>query len=397
MPARTFPALLLMACLPLAALATPPGCGQPGQWLVPPVEKPTDASGLPLADVLKGLTGKSVILLGEIHDRADDHRWQLDMLQALHWQQPDMALAFEMFPRRLQPVLDRWLAGELGEAEFLKQSEWDKVWAFDARHYLPIFRFAREHKLPMLALNVDRELVKEVSSAGWAAVPDARREGVGQPAAPLPAYRQSLRDIFDQHHASKHDKQDAETHFSRFVEAQLLWDRAMAEAIARYRQAHPGTRVVGILGAGHIRHGHGVPHQLRDLGQDVAANLITLTSDQACSGIPAGVADAVFIIPPQPDHFLPPRLGIAMKEGTAGVTIDKVVPDSLAHATGLKDGDVILQAAGARVAGIEDVRGHVQRQPPGTWLPLLVRRGTENLEIVVKFPPLPAATEAAKP
>jgi hypothetical protein len=304
-----------------------------------------------------------------------------------------------MFPRRLQPVLNRWVAGELSEAEFLKQAEWEKVWSFDAQLYMPLFRFAREHKLPMLALNVDRELVQKVGNGGWASVPASLREGVGEPAAPLPRYREELKATFDQHPPSKTDAPDKETRFARFVEAQTLWDRAMAEGIARFRQKHPGTRVVGILGAGHIRHGHGVPHQLRDLGQGKHAYLFTLPSDHACAEIRPGLADALFLIPPQPDALPPPRLGVSLKAVEDGVMVDQVMADSLAEKTGLKNGDVILRAAGARVASIEDVRGHVFRQPPGTWLPLLIRRGQETLEMVVRFPakPEPAKTETAKP
>lgn len=399
MPARNSIAALMMASLSATAAADLPGCGQPGQWLAPPNTLSATARTMPQTELLDRMADKQVILLGEIHDRADDHRWQLDMLTALHQQQADMAIGFEMFPRRLQPVLDQWVAGRLDEAEFLKQAEWDKVWSFDAQLYLPLFRFAREHKLPMLALNVDRELVKQVSTAGWAAVPEARREGVGQPAPLLPEYRQELRATFDQHPAFKSGKLDAETQFARFVEAQSLWDRAMAEGIARFRQGRPGTRVVGILGAGHIRHGYGVPHQLRHLGQARHASLVTQPSDHDCGAITAGMADAVYLIPPQPDPFPPPRLGVALKVVEGGVMIEKVMPDSLAQKTGLKNDDVILQAAGIKVASIEDVRGHVHRQPPGTWLPLLIRRGQEQLEMVVRFPPgtEPARTETARP
>ncbi len=397
LPDRLF--ALLMACFLPSALAAPGGCGQPGQWLVPPEAPAAAARDVSAAEVLNRLAGTQVVLLGEVHDRADDHRWQLDMLTALWRQQPDMAIGFEMFPRRLQPVLDRWVAGELNEAEFLKQAEWDKVWAFDPQLYLPLFRFAREHKLPMLALNVERELVRQVRTSGWAAVPESLREGVGQPAALQPRYLEELRATFDQHPAMKAGAQDTETRFARFVEAQALWDRAMAEGIARFRQKHPGTRVVGILGAGHIRHGHGVPHQLRDLGQEKHANLFTLPSDHACAEIRPGLADALYLIPPQPDAFPPPRLGVSLKAVEDGVMIEQVMADSLAEKTGLKNGDVILRAAGARVASIEDVRGHVFRQPPGTWLPLLIRRGQDPLEMVVRFPakPEPAKTETAKP
>jgi uncharacterized iron-regulated protein len=337
------------------------------------------------------LAGKGVVLLGEHHTRADDHRWQLEMLTALRQRQPAMAIGFEMFPRRLQAVLDRWTAGQLSEEQFLKEAEWDKVWGYDAQFYLPLFRFAREHKLPMLALNVERGLVREISESGWDAIPQARREGVGQPAEPTAHYRTALKAVFELHPKIKDDTLDEATRLTRFVEAQILWDRAMAEGIASYRRDHPGTLVVGILGSGHLRHGHGVPHQLQALGQgqEQVANLVTLPSDHVCAQLTPNLADAVFVIPPQPEMAPPPRLGVSLKVLTDGVQIEKVWPDTLAEKTGLKDGDVILQAAGIKVSSIEDVRGHVQRQPPGTWLPLLIRREDATQEMVVRFPPKP--------
>ncbi len=73
-----------------------------------------DADGL-----LAAMAGRAVVLLGEQHDDMDHHRWQLQTLATLHTLRPRMVIGFEMFPRRVQPVLDRWVAGELTEAEFL--------------------------------------------------------------------------------------------------------------------------------------------------------------------------------------------------------------------------------------------------------------------------------------
>jgi hypothetical protein len=304
-----------------------------------------------------------------------------------------------MFPRRLQPVLDRWVAGRLSEAELLQQTEWDEVWKLDPQFYLPLFRFARQYRLPMLALNVEHDLVTEVRNTGLDAVPETRREGVGRPAAPSSAYLEVLQAIFDAHPAMQDSKTSRSTQFARFVEAQTLWDRAMAEGIARFLQSHPDTLVVGILGSGHVRNGYGVPHQLRDLGVSAVANLLTVPSDHDCAEIVPGLADAVFLIPPQPeqDAALPPRLGISLAEATGGVRIEKVMPGSLAQRSGLLDGDVIVQAAGSKVKAIEELRSHVYRQPAGTWLPLLIRRGNDSLEIVVRFPPEAEAATAPAP
>ena len=56
---------------------------------------------------------RSVVLLGEMHDNPEHHRWQLQTLAALHAVRPDMVIGFEMFPRRVQKALDQWVAGEL--------------------------------------------------------------------------------------------------------------------------------------------------------------------------------------------------------------------------------------------------------------------------------------------
>ena len=379
-------AVLTLAChgafaSPSPAPQSAPACGQVGQWLNPDSDVARPVAAVTL---LEQLIRQQVVLLGETHDRADDHRWQLDVLTALHRQRPDIAIGFEMFPRRVQAALDRWVAGELSEAEFLQQAEWDKVWGFDARLYLPLFRFARQHRLPMLALNVDRSLIQQVGREGWNAVPQQRREGVGNPEPPSENYRSALKHVFESHAELQKDA----GRFDYFVEAQSVWDRAMAEGIASHLRSHPQRLVVGILGAGHIQHGYGVPHQLKALGVERTSTLLTWPSDQACATLTAGLADAVFVIPPQPQPVIPrPRLGVRLNAADDGVLIEDVRAGSLAETTGLKAGDVVVQAAGRKPGGVAEMIHVVQNQPAGSGLPLQIRRGTELLEIIVRFPP----------
>jgi uncharacterized iron-regulated protein len=358
---------------------TPPPCGQPGQWLDPV----KTSSPLPAEALLERMADRQVVLLGEIHDSAEDHRWQLQTLTQLQARRPQLAIAFEMFPRRLQPVLDDWVAGKLSEQEFLARTEWDKVWTYDARDYLPLFHFARMNRLPMLAMNVERSLPEAVGKSGWEAVPEAQKEGIGRPAPPSTEYLRDLRAIFDHHPA----KARGEAAFPFFVEAQTVWDRAMAQRIAQHLAEHPDTLVVGILGAGHVRHGRGVAHQLRDLGVKRIGALMTWDHDEPCARIAKGIADAVLVVAPPRDN--PPRLGIAADNtapGKDGVRIANVATGSIAELAGLKADDVLLEIAGQPVKNFTTVRMAIQRQAPGTWLPMKVRRGTEEIEIVARFP-----------
>ncbi len=236
-------------------------------------------------DAIAMLARHPVVLLGEKHDRADHHVWQLDTLAALHARRPTLSLGFEMFPRRVQPVLDRWSAGELDQAEFLRQAEWSRVWGMDAALYQPLFDFARRQRLPMIALNVDRATARRVAQGD--ATP-AEREGVGVAAPARDAYRARLAQIFSMH-PRMGAAPDTER-FERFLRGQLFWDRAMAEAIAASRTA-PQTLVVAILGRGHVEYGDGVPHQLAALG---AADVGTALPWDPGTDYPDGIADFLF-------------------------------------------------------------------------------------------------------
>ncbi|MDH3580912.1 MAG: ChaN family lipoprotein, partial [Hyphomicrobiales bacterium] len=250
--------------------------------------------------LIAALARRPVVLLGETHDNAEHHRWQLHTLAALHGRNPDMVLGFESFPRRVQPTLDQWVNGELGTEAFLEAVDWPTIWGFDAALYLPLFHFARQNRIPMIALNVDRSLVSKVGEEGWAAITADEKAGLSDPAEPSAAYRESLARtyIFKQTHGETDNTaaavEEADTssvigtdEFGRFVEAQLTWDRAMAEALAAARQRRPAALVVGIIGSGHIRYRHGVPHQLADLGIADAAVLLPIDRMEACDALPA--------------------------------------------------------------------------------------------------------------
>ncbi|HXZ53142.1 MAG TPA: ChaN family lipoprotein [Burkholderiales bacterium] len=374
MRAFAFAAALLASA---GACAQP--CLRPGEWFSTTGETP---HGIPASVVLAASAQREVVLLGEQHDVADDHVWQLATLAALHGARPQMAIGFEQFPRRVQPVLDAWIAGRLTEKQFLEQSEWREVWSYPPELYLPLFRFARINGIPMIALNVDRELIDAVATKGWDGVPDALKDGVSRPAPASKAYLDMLRRIY-----KEHPQRDG-AEFAHFVDSQLTWDRAMAEALARGRSdARP--LVVGIIGSGHLRFGYGVRHQLRALGVDNVATLLPVAADSRCEQLGADIADAVFAIP-QPlakDAPPPPRLGVRLELSQDGVAIVEVTPGSLAAASGLKNGDRIVSLAGAPVRALHTVIDAVRGQPAGTWLPIQVRRGDDTLDVIVKFPP----------
>ena len=384
---------LIAAALPLASAAGSPAaradesgvCVPVGAWVVPGSEKKQE-------NVIETLARHEVVLLGELHDEAEHHRWQLHTIAALFNYRPDMVLGFEMFPRSVQPVLDRWSKGELDETAFLREVDWSRNWGMNPEFYMPLFHFARMHRLPMLALNIDRETNRRVAQRGLAAL-GSEREGVGDPVAASPSYRDRLFELFKTHppgsaEANAEAKADSEA-FSYFVEAQIFWDRAMAEAIAGALRNERRPLVVGIMGRGHVEYGDGVVRQLAALGvNDVASALPWNSSD--CPIPDPGIANLLFgLAPPAETRAPPPRLGVVVSAAETGVKIDQVVSQSVAEAMALQVGDVIETAAGVSVRRPADLVAVIRRQAPGTWLPLSVRRGEATSEMVARFPAQP--------
>ena len=373
----------------------PRACPVAGTWMDP-------ANGRPLShrDVVAAAAEAEIILLGESHDQADHHRWQLSVLAGLLAKTDKLVIGFETFPRSVQPALDSWVAGGWSGETFLEEVRWSEVWGMEPELYLPLFDFARLYRLPMAALNVERTLVSRVGQEGWAAVPVEEREGLGDPRPAGQAYRLSLGKVYQQHlpakpkdgeHGDEGDPLTLEEvmdlpAFDRFVEAQLTWDRAMAEALAAARARSAKPKVVGIIGSGHLENRFGVPHQLSDLGVEDVAVLLPMTPAAACEDLDPGLADAVFVVERQDGQGPRPRLGVIIETAEEGVLIRDVAKGSVAAAAELQAGDLVREAAGQELERHGQLIEIVQRQAPGTWLPLRVQRGERTIDIVARFP-----------
>jgi len=388
---------------------TASACDTRARWIDLKTGQPIDKG-----ELIGDLVAKTaVVLLGELHTDVDHHNWQLHTLAALHGRRGNIVIGFEAFPRRLQSVLNDWVEGKLTDQAFLKASEWGQVWGYDAGFYMPLFQFARLNRIPMIALNVERSLVARVGREGWEAVPPSEREGLSDPAPASPAYQRALARVYLMKRTMRREAAERlsssrepnlpepeeaalaeamkEPEFKRFVEAQLTWDRAMAEALASANRKFSNATIVGVLGSGHVENGHGVPHQLKDLGVTALTTHIPVSVDTACKYVGTSYADAVFTLPRSEETLAParPRLGVLLMQGDGAPRINRVVSGSVAEAAGLQAGDHVVRAAGLEMRNSDDLVEIVSRQAPGTWLPLGIRRDGQEIDLIAKFPTLP--------
>jgi hypothetical protein len=313
----------------------------------------------------------AVLLLGEIHTSAADHAWQLATLEQLRGER-QLVLALEMIPAARQPVLDRFNRGELNETELLQAVDWAAVWGHDADLYTPLLHWARLHQVPLLALNAEPELVRRVRRQGWAALPAGERQGIGDPAAPGPAYRQRLEQSWRGHGSSNPGGTSgsaAAADLQRFIDSQLLRDRAMAEQLLAAHRRDPGRLLVALVGIGHLQGGDGVPQQLQALGLKQQLSLVRPALPEGCSAPPAGA-----------------RLGAFLESDEHGVWVRQVAPGSAAAAAGLRPGDRIVELNGRAVQRAGQVIRGVRLHPGSEPLMLTIERQGRRLQLQLRLP-----------
>ena len=224
-------AVVVASAASLGSSTPPAACAAPGGWWQASGTIPQSVAG---KEVLARAAAAEIVLLGEQPDDEDHHRWQAQVLDGLHALRPDMVIGFEMFPRQVQPALERWVAGELTVPAFLAQTAWTERWSLPIELYLPLFEFARINRIPMIALNVDAKLTRAIGDKGWDAIPEREREGVGRAAPASEAYREFLFGVYSEH-AHRQDARSSRA-FQYFVEAQQNWDLSLIHIFNHSRQ-----------------------------------------------------------------------------------------------------------------------------------------------------------------
>ncbi|MCB1762878.1 MAG: ChaN family lipoprotein [Gammaproteobacteria bacterium] len=317
-----------------------------------------------LSAIIARLSESRVVYVGETHDRFGHHLNQLEIIRELHRRNPDLAIGMEFFQQPFQSYLDSYTTGRSSEREMLLGTEWFDRWRFDYRLYRPIMQYAREQRIPVIALNVARELTNRVSEVGIAGLSQQERAMLPQQLDSSDAsYRQRIRAVYQGHpHAGSGS-------FERFLEVQLTWDEGMAERVASYLKAHPERNMVVLAGSGHLMYGNGIPHRVARRLPIVSHILLPADNIE----LNPGVAD--FVLYPAPVELPHAGLmGVLLDDGDQGVRISKVLPKGAAGQAGIAQGDLIQHLNGARIHSVADIKIVMLDLSPGDRVQLEVVR-----------------------
>jgi uncharacterized iron-regulated protein len=319
-----------------------------------------------LQGLIDKLSDKRVVFVGEQHDRYEDHLNQLAVVAGLHEKDKDLAIGMEFFQQPFQPHLDAFIAGEISEKEMLRRTDYFERWRYDYRLYRPILRFAREHGIPVVALNLEREITEKVGDGGIESLSPEERSRIPEEIdRDDPAYRQRVLAVFE-HHPQK-DNAD----FEHFLEVQLLWDEGMADRAARYLRENPSKSMVILAGAGHVEYGQGIPKRLLRRVPSESAIVLNGTSRE----LDPGIADFL-LYPRRVELPAPGLLGVLLDLESAGegVGVQGFVDNSGAKAAGMEEGDRIVKVGDDEINSYADVRISLLGSRPGQKIPVEVLR-----------------------
>lgn len=221
-----------------------------------------------LKQLVEELKGVKVVTIGEQHDNGAHHRSQLLIISALHEAGYDIAIGFEQFGTHSQGGLDSWVAGKSGMEDLFRiySLDWELNWW---PLYLPIFKYAREHAIPMVGLNIPREIVRQVASEGFSSLTREQRGKIRVLSCSIDQkYKDTLGRVLGHKGTEQGDKM-----FNNFCEAQVVWDTTMALNAIDFIKANPSKTLVILAGNFHAWK-RGIPEQIqRESDMEVRAIL----------------------------------------------------------------------------------------------------------------------------
>jgi uncharacterized iron-regulated protein len=185
-----------------------------------------------------------MVAFGELHYHSVGSRIELALLEAMSKQERPVALAMEFFETNTQAALDDYLAGDTDLATFKEATKRGEQ--YDASHG-PLIEFCKANGIPVIAANAPRPLVTayrktDVSYEDYLA--GLSEEERGQ----MPRETKLVDDEFK----ARFMETMGPKRGPLFYKSMALWNDAMAESMADFRNEHAEHRILFIVGGFHV-------------------------------------------------------------------------------------------------------------------------------------------------
>ncbi len=264
--------------------------GAPGNVVPKPgYTRTADGGQVGVDEIAAASKGVKYVLVGENHATPGHHQAQADIIRALVKSGRHVAVGMEMFTRDNQKYVSGLSSGRMTIEEFRTASNWDKQWGHDFGAYRPVLEAVKELGLPVVALNVPREWVRQVSRSGYASFDEFQKRWVPQ----LDLTNKNHRMVFD---ALMGGHPMPEDQARNIYSGQVTWDTGMANsAIDWMGQRNSENWVMVILaGSGHVMYGQAINYRIFQQSGERSMSVVCI-QEFPSGHVSKGIGDFVFL------------------------------------------------------------------------------------------------------
>jgi uncharacterized iron-regulated protein len=345
------------------------------------------------AELAARLASTRLLLIGEEHTNTQCHLVQYRVLEALIKSGRRVFIGLEMYPYTEQRFLDQWRDGLLTEEGFVRISRWYDNWGYNWAYYRDIFLLARDHNVPMFAVNTPREVVAAVRKKGLANL-------TPEEAAHIPKdidvdnadHMTFFKTTFEGNEGPVHGGGMGDDMWMNMLSAQATWDATMGfNGVEALKAQHdPKAIMVILVGSGHVAYGLGIERQAKKWFDGPIASLIPVSVGTPARGLlrstRASYANFTWGVPDEFDAAYP-SMGTSTAVGT-GDTQRRVIivqDGSPAAQAGVRVGDVMQSLDGVALTDKETFSRLMAAKRWGDSATLVVKRGAETVTLKVVF------------
>jgi uncharacterized iron-regulated protein len=359
-------------------------------------------SGTPIGfdRMVQDLLAARIVHVGETHDAMAMHEIQFQVVRALYAKDKHLAIGMEMVPVTLQETLNKWTAGILTKEEFIREIRWYVTWNFNFGYYEKVFDFAREHRLPIYALNAPREVITKIRMRGWDALTAEEKAFFpGEPDVSNQDHRTLIRTVFEAADIPEAMKGPGlDKMFEGLYRSQSAWDEVMGANAVRAVEAE-GRRVVVMVGSGHLLYNLGLNRRAFERSKLPFKTVVAVEVPAGAKSLAVSraIADYVFGLAPEEKKAFP-TIGLTAKkvEGLENLVVDPKPTDGVAGRAGFEKGDVILSVDGKAYTDLNELRTSLAGLACGEEAKFKVLRAGAVKDVTMKCEKAPAPEPADK-
>jgi uncharacterized iron-regulated protein len=336
--------------------------------------------------MIEDMKDNRIIYVGETHNSLPMHDIQLRIIQALYEHDNDLSVGLEMLPVSTQEALNKWNLGTLTQEEFVQKVKWYVNWNYNFGFYEKIFKFAKENRVPIYALNISREIIKKVRMKGWNELSDEEKDLVPQPHLADEEHRTLIRTIFESTEIPHQMKgKNLEIAFEGLYRAQSAWDEVMAFNAVRMLKE---KKMVVLSGSGHLFYNLGINRRAYKRSRLPFKTVICLAVPEENEGLEVSrsLADYVWGIPEQERPAFP-SIGLSFKkfDGLDNLVVESKAIEGIAKGSDFEKGDIILSVDGKDFNDINQLRIYLAKFIWDEEVKFRLLRRAQALEVTLEF------------